>query len=242
MSEESGLNSTAQSCYSTALSIAREADDRGMFGIIQRAMSVQALRMGEHANASALIHSSWRSLGPNATPAVRSFVLTQRALVHALEKQRDAALRDLASAELAHNDAASISGLFNYYPRAGLAYQRAQTLRALNYPRQAQSSFRESLRNRPRHQKAAYAITQAGLAESLIATDDLEEACVHWHIFLDHFPGRHSACAYRALLRLQRMLSAFPRQRQAELTIGRAEEVLGRLPRAMANEQTMTAP
>jgi tetratricopeptide (TPR) repeat protein len=235
MSEEASLNGLARRHYQTALGLAHEADDRSTYAIILRAMSVQALRIGDHSYATELAHSSRRSSGPDAPPAVRSFVLAQRALTHAAVHRRGPALTDLANAECAHDKTSDAEGPFSSYPRAALDYQRAQTLRALNDLRPAQAAFRDAIRRRPSDQHKAYALTHASLAESLLATGDLEEACAHWSVFLDHYLRLHSARADRALWRLQHSLAAFPRQPHAEATLHRAQEMTCRTPRICAD-------
>ncbi|WP_146063511.1 hypothetical protein [Streptomyces sp. SM11] len=222
MTDEAGHPGLAQRYYHTALSLARDAGNRSAYAVTLRAMSTQASRLGHPRYALHLANAAVDTAGSTATPATLAFLLIQRALARAHDQQRHAALADLTAAEMHHERASSPPGPFTAYPRAGLDYQRAQTLFSLGYDTDALAALHASARHRPVGQRRTFALTHATLADALLRTGHLEEACTHWHHFLDHYPHLRSAQIDRALTRLHAGLTPHRRQRHAAAVRERA--------------------
>ncbi|MEV0278797.1 hypothetical protein AB0I22_20765 [Streptomyces sp. NPDC050610] len=212
MTDDSGHHSLAQQYFHTALHLAQEAGNRRLYAVTLRAMSTQALHLGHPDHALNLADTAVDAAGADAGPATQSFLLAQRAHVYARQRQPRRALADLTAAERHHEQASSPPGPFTAYPRAGLDYQRAQVLRALDDPSQALSALSASARHRAPTQRRAYVLTQARLAETLLSMGHVEASCAHWHVFLDQYPHLHSQQADRALAHLLEGLRRFPRQ------------------------------
>ncbi|MFI1801077.1 tol-pal system YbgF family protein [Streptomyces sp. NPDC020379] len=207
MTADTGHPGLAQQYYTAALHLSREAGDRRLYAITLRAMSLQALTMGHPHHAHRLTETALTTAGPAADEATRAFLLTQHALTSARTRQPRQALHTLTTAETLHDQATSPPGIFTAYPRAGLDYQRAQTLTALGHHTDAIQALRDSLAHRPADERRARALTHARLAESLLHTGHLEEACTHWHHFLTHYPHLHSHPTDQALTHLQHTLT-----------------------------------
>ncbi|MFD4907816.1 tol-pal system YbgF family protein [Kitasatospora purpeofusca] len=225
MTSDSGEEGLALAYFRAALDLARTADDRNTYAITLRAMSMQALRLGHHRHAVDLAAAAVSVAGPDAPAPTTAFLLVQRALAHAHDHQRGSAMADLGTAELRYAQVSEDSGAFARYPRAGLAYQRGETLLALGeYPR-ALDAFEESARHRSELQHHPAALTRARQAETLMRLGQLEAACSHWHQFLDHYQWLHSVRADRSLTGLRRALRPYCRQREASLVLERARSL-----------------
>lgn len=225
MTADSGHHGLADRYYRLALELAREAGNRAAYAITLRAMSVQALSLGHIHQAHRLADSAVECAGRN-DPAVLAFVLAQRGHTHAARHNGKGAMADLVDSADTHGRADGHGGAFTAYPEAGIEYRRARTLQVLQRPGEAVLAFQSSVLHRP------YALTQARLAEALVADGQLEAACTHWHIFLDHYPhvvGSNEAG--RALARMLQHMRSFPRQRQAVELIERGRASSARLPR-----------
>ncbi|MFE4689678.1 hypothetical protein ACFRH6_06440 [Streptomyces sp. NPDC056749] len=224
MTADAGHQGLAQEYFRTSLSLSRQSDHATAQAITLRAMSTQAWRLGhiryahQLAEAAVTIAKSASEL----SPAEGTFLHAQYALTLALTHQPGAARAALAKAEDAHPEVATSSGLFTSYSRAGLDYQRAQTLLVLGETAPAVTALRESLRRRhPTHHRQ-YALTQARLAEILLRTGDLEAACDHWNLFLDHHLRLNSAPVRTAFQQILLLLPRHRAHRQAEETWRRA--------------------
>ncbi|WP_372412389.1 hypothetical protein [Streptomyces luteireticuli] len=219
---DTGRPGLAQQYYLTALRLARQADDRRLYAITLRALSLQALHMGHPQRALQLAETALDTAGPTTDPATRAFLLTQHALTAARTHQPRQALRALTLAETLHDQATSPPGPFTSYPRAGLDYQRAQTLLALGHHTDALQAFEDSLTTRPPHHHRARALTHARLAETLLHTGHLEAACTHWHHFLDDYPHLHSHPTDQALTHLHHALTPHTTNPHAQTLLHRA--------------------
>ncbi|MEY9842155.1 tol-pal system YbgF family protein [Streptacidiphilus sp. EB103A] len=228
MTSDTGHPGLAQCYYQTALGLARAGGSRTTYAITLRAMSAQALRLGHHHSALQLADAALQAAGSHASPATLAFLHIQRALVHAHDRQPNAALDDLTTAESQCERASAPLGPFTSYPRAGLDYQRAQTLLVLGHRTEALVALRASAAHRPATQRRSFALTQARLAETLLDIGHLEEACTHWHHFLDHYPHLHSTQTDQALNRLLARLRPHQRQRHAAVLWERARRVARR--------------
>ncbi|MFD3880774.1 hypothetical protein [Streptomyces microflavus] len=226
MTADAGYQGLAQEYFHASLSLSRASDHSTAQAITLRAMSTHAWRLGhiryahQLAEASVAVASSASQL----SPAERTFVHAQYALTLALTNQPRAAHAALADAEDAHAHAqvATSSGLFTSYSRAGLDYQRAQILLALGETTSAVAALHESLHHRRPEHHRQYALTQARLAETLLRTGELEAACDHWNLFLDHYLRLNSALVRTALKRILLLLPKHRAHRQAEETWRRA--------------------
>ncbi|MFE3740120.1 hypothetical protein [Streptomyces sp. NPDC059134] len=225
MTMDAGYPGLAQGYFTTALDLASEAGDRRTYAITLRAMSLQALHLGFHEKASQLADTAVDAAGPSADPATLSFLLSQRAVTHAHTRQRRSAVGDLAAAESQHGRATRQAGPFDSYPRAGLDYQRGQALLALGEPEQAARSLASSAAARGDDRRRAGALTHARLAATLLPLHRLEESCVHWNVFLDHYPSLHLVPADDALMYLSRSLYRYRNQSNAAAVLRRAHSV-----------------
>ncbi|GAB3949587.1 tetratricopeptide repeat protein [Streptomyces sparsus] len=225
MSEDAGYPGLAQRYYTTGLGLAREAGDSCLYAVTLRAMSLQALRLGHHQHARHLIDTAVDAVGRHAEPAASAFVLSQRALTHAYLHLRHAAVSDLVAAEKQHDRASTPAGPFTDYPRAGLDYQRAQTLLALDDLPGATRALSSALQARPDSERRARALTHAGLADTLLRTGQLEAACAHWHAFLDHYPHLRSVRVAQAFTQMRKALRPHQHQRHAATVLYHARRV-----------------
>ncbi|MFD7824789.1 MULTISPECIES: hypothetical protein [unclassified Streptomyces] len=231
MTSDTGHHGLAQQYYDLALALAHEAGDRALYAITLRAMSVQALGLGYIHQAQSLADSAVEFSGRD-DPAVLAFTLAQRAHTHAAQALSNRAMSDIMGSAAAHEQAESHGSAFTDYPRAGLEYKRARTLQLLHRPEQAILAFQSSIKHRDPNQHRPYALTQARLAETFLSCRQLDAACLHWHLFLDHYPyvvGSNEAG--RALARMLQQARSFTRERQALELIDRGRPLSVKLPR-----------
>ncbi|MGW1280007.1 hypothetical protein ACWD4V_24060 [Streptomyces tsukubensis] len=226
MTMDAGHPGLAQRYFTIALGLAREADDRRLYAITLRAMSVQALHLGFHQQAGQLADSAVTTAGPSTDPSTLAFLLSQRAVACAYTGQRRQALLDLAAAEARHEQSTSPPGPFSSYPRPGLDFQRGLALHALGESTRAVHAFAASVAARAADRHRSRALTHARLAATLLPLGRLEESCLHWHAFLDHYPKLRVAPADRALLHLHNSLHNFRHQPQAAAVLHRARETV----------------
>ncbi|MER5949920.1 hypothetical protein ABT127_28090 [Streptomyces sp. NPDC001904] len=226
MADDSGHLGLAQDYFHGALRLARAVTDGRQYAITLRAMSAQALRLGHVAQALRLADGALTTLGPCRDGAVQSFLLSQRAHARARTGERRLARADLRAAETHHERASSASGPFSTYPRAGLEYQRFQTLSALQDRAPALAALEASVRHRAEGERKATALTHARLAEVHLSAGRLDAAVPHVQAFLDRYPLLHSAHTETAHQRLDEALARFPRQREALALRDQARAVL----------------
>ncbi|MFD0306435.1 hypothetical protein [Streptomyces sp. NPDC127119] len=224
MTMDAGYPSLAQSYFTISLDLASEADDRRVYAITLRAMSLQALRLGFPEKASQLAGAALDA-GPTDEPSTRAFLLSQRAVTHAHARDRRRAVADLTAAENQHERATQRAGPFGSYPRAGLDYQRGQALLALGDFERAAQSLASSAAARDSDQRRSGALTHARLAATLLSLGRLEESCVHWNVFLDHYPSLRLVPADDALVHLRRSLYRYRREPHAAAVLHHARSV-----------------
>ncbi|MFE5853475.1 hypothetical protein ACFQ61_09715 [Streptomyces sp. NPDC056500] len=224
MNDESGRPGLGQGYFRTALDLAWQADSPRLYAITLRAMSAQALRLGHPRHARDLAEGALHALPDHADPATRSFLLAQHAHSLAVTGEARRALADLASAERLHEQAGDADGPFRTYPRAGLDYQRAQTLLALGDTTRGLAALESSVRKRTPAHRRTHALTRARLAQTLLRQGHVEAGTAHGHLFLDNYPHLHSTHVDAALEQLARHLAGFPRQREATHLRQRIEE------------------
>jgi tetratricopeptide (TPR) repeat protein len=210
MTVDAGQHGLAQRYYRISLSLARESAGRATYAITLRAMSGQALELGHVRHAAELAEVAVAT-GHREAPAVRAYLLSQHALTQATHLRTDAALSLLDQAEREHDGSTNTPGPFTSYPRSGLDYHRARTLSALGRHTEALSAWQAALRHRSPAERKPYSLTQARIAEALLAVRQVEGACDHWGVFLDHYPHLRSAKADLALTTLIQQLGSFPR-------------------------------
>jgi hypothetical protein len=215
MTADSGHPGLAQRYYRASLSLAYVGDSRPTYAITLRSMSAQAVRMGHHRPAQHLADSAIRAAGRSAPPPVLAYLHVQRALTHAHNQQRQAAVSDLARAHRHHERGSGQPGPFTAYPLAGLEFQSARTLLALGDSTQGLTVLRDSVAHRDAGRRRATALTRAALAETLLGLGHLEEACAHWNVFLDQTPHLGSAQVDRALTRPRASLRPYRHHQHA---------------------------
>ncbi|MER5890571.1 hypothetical protein ABT160_42660 [Streptomyces sp. NPDC001941] len=215
MADDSGHYGLSQEYFRGALQLARIAPDRRQYAITLRAMSTQALRLRHVPQALRLADGALSVLGSCADGASLSFLYSQRAHAHARAGDRRQARADLRAADRHHEQASSCPGPFGTYQRAGLEYQRFQTLAALRDQGPALAALESCARHRADGERRATALTHARLAEVYLSLRRLDAAVPHAQAFLAQYPLLHSAHADIACRRLDEALALFPRQREA---------------------------
>jgi len=237
MTMDAGYPSLAQYYFVTALGLASEADDRRLYSITLRAMSLQALRLGFHEKALQLADTALDA-GASTDPSTLAFLLSQRALTHAHTGNPRRAAADLATADDQLDRATQRAGPFGSYPRAGLDYQRGQTLLALGDLERAALSLASSASARGEGRRRSNALTNARLAATLLSLGRLEESCIHWNIFLDHYPSLCLVPADDALVHMRRSLYRYRNQPHAAAVLVRARSVIRASPAPAKGRRT----
>jgi tetratricopeptide (TPR) repeat protein len=179
--------------------------------------------MGHPRHALALAEAAVEAAGPHADPAVRAYVLAQRALALARTGDRRRTTLDLVEAERCHERGGEAApGYFARYPRAGLDYQRGEALSALGDTAGAVAAFTASLGGRPDDPRRRTALTRARLADVLLGAGRLDEACSHWAAFLDAYPHLRCAPAEAAVAQLRSALRPYRRASAAAALLAAA--------------------
>jgi len=225
MTADAGHQGLAQIYYQITLELARVAENRAAYAIALRAMSVQAMHVGHPRTALELADAALEIPDLYADEATMAFLLSQQAVVRARDGQRREALTKLSAAEKHLERSTSTPGPFTAYPRAALEYQRAHCLLALGQRAAALAALRDSLRLRIPERRRTSTLTEARMAEVLLAHGHLDEACAHWDRFLDQCSLLRSTQVNQAVTRLQGLLRPYLRQRQARLVWDRARSI-----------------
>ncbi|WP_329382734.1 hypothetical protein OG625_20040 [Streptomyces sp. NBC_01351] len=229
MTADAGHHGLAQEYHVISLGLARQAGDRRMYAITLRAMSAHAGRLGQPAHAVRLALLAVDTAPGDGDPAVRAYLLAQRAAARAHAGERAAALADLAAADELLTPAPQDPGPFDSYGRADLAFARARTHLALGEYSAAADALEQSLRARPPGHHRPTALTHALLAETVLRLGHLTGACEHWQAFLTALPAVHSRAAREALGRLLRDLTPYRHVREAVPTLAMARAFAERL-------------
>jgi hypothetical protein len=227
---DDNLHGAAQRYYVTALRLAAEAGDRAAYGVVLRAMSVQAHYLGHHLQALRLAEAAVTGSTPAARPATRAFLLGQLAVARANVGERDAALADLRAAErrLARLD--PTSDVIGACHQASLDHQRAETLIALGDRPGAIAALAASLRHRPRAERRTRTITLGRLAGLQLDHGHLEAAVETWHRFLDDYPHLRSGRADAAFATLRARIRPYRDNAAARTLWLRAARMAARAP------------
>lgn len=204
---DENLHGAAQRYYLISLRLAGEAGDAVSYGVILRALSVQARLLGHRRPAVGLADEAVRTASGRAPRQTRAFLHGQAAVAHAAAGNRRDALGHLNAAEthLSHADGDTRSPatpLIGGYHLAAFAHCQAATTACLGDRRGAIAALRFSIRHRPSTEPRSRAVTLARLAELQLAEGQLEQACGTWQEFLDHYPSLRSRRADAALTTL----------------------------------------
>ncbi|MBR7674908.1 hypothetical protein KDA82_18160, partial [Streptomyces daliensis] len=241
MSADAGHHALADAYWRHAAEAGRVAGDRGAYALALRAMSTQARRLDQSRRALLLADAAVESYA-QAPPAVRSYLLVERAACHAARGHAHRARADLSAAEDCHpgddrrsggrrsgdrHDGDRYSGdPFTTYPVCALDYQRAAVFELLGERETAVRAAHASLAARPDSQCRSRALTQARLARVLLRTGQLEEACAQACAFFELLPDLASAQVSGEVVRLRAALSPYRRARTARTVWERARSAV----------------
>ncbi|MGW7400869.1 hypothetical protein ACWGH7_30870 [Streptomyces cyaneofuscatus] len=176
---DSGRPGLAQGYYQHALRLARRAGARPDYAITLRALATLADSLGERALSGKLTGHAIEIAGPDAAPALRSFLYSGHALTLARTGDRPAALRALATALRIHQEDHQATSPFETYTEASLQYQRALVLKALGAGPDHLQALLDSLRRRPVDHHKALAITHSQIALALLHAGQWDQALPH---------------------------------------------------------------
>ncbi|MGW7294812.1 tetratricopeptide repeat protein [Streptomyces xiamenensis] len=192
MAMDESRNGLAQRYYVKGLELAGAAGDHATYCHILRGMSVQAANLG-HGGAAVRFADAAAAAAPTAGPRMRAFLTGQQAHAHAVNGDRNKALRLLRETEVAMDKATSGAPTFGGYSPATVALHTAEvqyelgdtpgSIRSLHshfHLRDSTDSRRSGLR------------FHAKLAERQLKVGHLEAACSSWGRVLDDYPHVHS--------------------------------------------------
>ncbi|MFJ4478791.1 hypothetical protein [Streptomyces xanthochromogenes] len=208
----SGADALAQHYHRTAAQLAAEAEDTATYAIALRTMSAHAHDLGHHTPAVLNLAERAAAVTRHTAPIIAAYAQAHLAVVQA-HHNKHAALTALTTAERLHGLADAVPGPFTHYPAGALHYQRAQTLATLGDRAGASGALTASLRLRGPGERHARTLTQARLAESLLAQGHLEAGLTHWQAFLDECPSLRSAPVTRRLDAMRRLLQPHSQHR-----------------------------
>ncbi|MYT82324.1 MULTISPECIES: hypothetical protein [unclassified Streptomyces] len=209
---DSGRPGLAQRYYQHALSLARRAGSRHDYAITLRALATLADSLGEAPLTRKLTGHAIDIAGPNAAPAVRSFLHSGRALALARAGDRPGALRALSTAVRIHPEGDQATSPFDTYSLASLQYQRALVLGALGAGPDHLQALLESLRTRPVGHHKALAITHSRIALALLHTGQWDQALPHAHAAFAAARAVSSVPTHTNVAELRRSMAAFRRR------------------------------
>lgn len=217
MYEDGRLHGIAQRYYTAAHRLAAESGDRPAWGMVLRAMSAQAQRLGHLPAALQLAWAAERG-ARRAAPAQQAYVQAQLAVTLGLCGERRGTLAALTHAERAAERATSGTAPFERYPPAALHFQASAALEALGDLTGALAALRRAAHERSTADRRGQALTQARFGQILLRAGHLEEACAAWEHFLARQERLRSGEAERAVGDMRReLLPHRNRKRAAEL-------------------------
>lgn len=231
MYEDGVLHGAAQRYYTYAHRLSREAKDRTTWGVVLRAMSAQAQRLGHLPSSLQLAEAAERGVR-TASPAQQAYVQAQVAVARGLSGDRRGALAAIARAERAAEraaDRATGTAPFDHYPPAALHYQTSTALEALGDLPGALAALRRAAHERTSADRRGRALTQARFGQLLLRTGHLDEACAAWEGFLTTQERLRSGDAERALRDMRRALLPYRNRIRAAELLARSV-ALGNLP------------
>lgn len=225
MTADCGNEGLAQQYLHRALLLAAQAGDRNQYLITLRTLSSQALRLGNRHYANHLVRAALEHTNTATSPAIKSFLHSQRAVTLSCLNHSQASHDHLQAAEHHHALAESAAGPFTDYPRAALDYQRAQALHAMQEHGAEQRAYSSAIRQRPDSHHRPAALTQAKFAHHLLNTGEIEPSCAHWHAFLDHYAHLHSSQADHAFSLLTHQIRAYQHHPKVKVLLDRIRTV-----------------
>lgn len=228
MSADSVHHGLAQRYFHLSAGLAAEADNPSLYAIVLRATSAHAHQLGRRD--AGLAQAACDAAPDSASPAARAYLFVQLALGRARAGEPRLARRHLAQAEEHHTHAAEENRPFADYPRAGLHYQRAQVLLALDGPESAINALRTSLLHRPARARRAQALTHVQLAQLLLYAGHVEDASGHVHTSLEHASYLQSPLVRQHLLALRTQLYAHQKHDPARRALRELQTVLSTQP------------
>ncbi|MFH9125556.1 hypothetical protein [Streptomyces globisporus] len=209
---DSGRPGLAQSYYQHTLRLARRSGSGPDYAITLRALASLSDNLGESALSWRLTGHAIDVAGPNAAPALQSFLYSGHALALARTGDRPAALRALATALRIHQENHQASAPFDTYTQASLQYQRALVLKALGAGHDYLQALMESLRTRPADHHKALAITHSEIALALLHSGQWDQALPHAQKAFTSARIASSAPARTSVAELSRSITAFRRR------------------------------
>jgi len=217
-----GQHGMAQQLFHAALRLSRFAGARELGAVTLRAISSHALYLNYGDQAAEAAEAAVDLATSQASGAIRSFVLAQRAVTFAARGQSAEAARDVELMVHTWDEGSGRPGPFTTYPRSAMDFQRSQVWRLLGEKKRAQQALHEALRERSPVQRRPYALLHAALAELACEEGRLDVACRHWATFLDHYPYVWSTALLHALARMSSRLAPFADQQKISRLLGKA--------------------
>lgn len=211
MAFDNAEHALAQRFFTTAVTLAAEAEDAPMAAHVLRAMAHQAVDLGHPRQALDLATASVDGDRYGlATPRERALLGVVHARALAASKQPKAA----ASALIRAGDDLSAAtsgddepGRVFFFSEASLAHETACTLRDLGDLDGSRREFHRSVRTRKSASfTRTHAVTLGYLGSVQARQGAIEEACATWSQALDAMEGIHSARARRTATDMRRSL------------------------------------
>ncbi|WP_438489752.1 hypothetical protein [Streptomyces sp. S186] len=209
MYQDASVHGLAQRHFSTALRLADESGDATARAVVLRGLSAQGLGLGHRRIALDAAEAAAAVRVPDA-PA-RAFLLSQLAVAQAACGRHRAARESLGRAEraLAKGGRGGGAEPFTAYSPGSLEFQSAEVLRYTGDLPAARVALANSLAHRSDRDHRGMALSYAQYAEILMGLGHVEEACVSWNSFLDHYVHLRSGAADLAAGRLRQLLTPF---------------------------------
>ncbi|WP_414166712.1 hypothetical protein ACMATS_02595 [Streptoverticillium reticulum] len=227
MYEDTAAHGLAQQCFVISQQLAAESGDRLAWAIGLRGLSAQGLSLGHHRAALHAAEAAAEA-GQRAGGGPGAYLLAQLAVAQAAYGLRRQALRSLGHAEHCMESAMEPAaepghehGPFTTYTPAALDFQRARALRFLGDSSAACEALARSLAVRPATDRRGLALSHAQRAEILLRSGHIEEACLSWHSFLEHYRYLRSGAADTAAVRLRSLLAPYRRTPAAARVLAR---------------------
>ncbi|MGW2038602.1 tetratricopeptide repeat protein [Streptomyces virginiae] len=187
MAVDEGVHGMAQRYYLKALELAGASEDHLTFCTTLRGMSVQAVDLGQGAEALRLADAA-AAASPQAGPRMRAFLAGQQAHAAAQQGNRHMALQRIREAEKAMEKAESQSKTFGSYNPSSLAYHVGQVRYQLGDLAGSVESLKESNQLRPSTFRRTSIRYLSMLAERQLEVGHLEAACETWGNVLEIYP------------------------------------------------------
>ncbi|MCU4745619.1 MULTISPECIES: tetratricopeptide repeat protein [unclassified Streptomyces] len=225
MAMDEGRNGLAQHYYVKGLELAGAAGDHSTYCHILRGMSVHAADLG-HGGAAVRFADAAAAAAPAAGPRMRAFLTGQQAHAHAMNGEKEQALRLLRETEVAMDKATSQAPTFGGYSPATVALHTAEVQHELGDTpgsiRSLQTHFH--LRDSSDRRRSGLRFN-AKLAERQLTVGHLEAACSSWGRVLDDYPRVHSGRVDAHIREMYRLIQPHLRNSHARSLYERARTV-----------------